>query len=138
MTYKNRRLVLLTTVLGVAFNFLPASPRAATLDQTEAPRVDQQSPRREAEDLQPPRGRTAAKPDETQAPRGTDAAPGEIQSPRGRVQVTVDDTQAPRGARDTRNDSERPRGETPAALDDTQAPHGGAATVGDSITGVAK
>jgi len=107
MTYKSRRFVLMTTVLGVAFNFLPASPRAATPDQTEAP-------------------------------RGTDAAPGKIQSPRGRGQVTVDDTQAPRGARDTRNDSERPRGETPAALDDTQAPHGGAATAGDSITGVAK
>ena len=91
MTYKNRRLVLMTTVLGVAFNFLPASPRAATLDQTEAP-------------------------------RGTDGAPGEIQSPRGRVQVTVDDTQAPRGAQARQDEFQAPRGEANATPDDTEKP----------------
>jgi uncharacterized protein YaiL (DUF2058 family) len=65
MTYKKRVLVLLTVTLGAAFNFVPAS-RAATIDQSDAPRVTLHNPHREAADGQAPRGQ------DTQSPRGGD------------------------------------------------------------------
>ena len=65
MTYKKPTFVLMAVTLGAAFNFVPAS-LAATIDQTEAPRVTIENAHRDGDDLQAPRGQ------DTQNPRGED------------------------------------------------------------------
>ena len=124
MTYKSRRFVLMTTVLGVAFNFLPASPRAATLDQIESPRVmEQGAPRYVAhEEIQAPRARVYSNSSDTERPRAMQAAPDDLQSPRGRAGASPHDTQAPRGAQARQDEFQAPRGEANATPDDTEKP----------------
>ncbi len=65
MAYKKRTFVLMAVTLGAAFAFVPAS-RAATIDQSEAPRMTLENPQREGEGSQAPRGQ------DTHSPRGED------------------------------------------------------------------
>jgi hypothetical protein len=71
MMCSKRTFLLMGGALVMVFYFLPASPRAATTDPSERPRVTLESPRHG--DLQPPRGQ------DSERPRGQD--PGAPRNP---------------------------------------------------------
>ena len=69
MTYKKPTFVLIAVTLGAAFTFVPAS-RAATIDQSEAPRVTLETAHRDGETLQAPRGQDSPRGEDPGVPRG--------------------------------------------------------------------